>query len=306
MVVGDSVAFGYGVELEDTFSKVLERELTREGAGRHEVMTFGGAGGNTYAQRKVIADNVSLYEPDVVVLAFNLNDILPKKSKKSVGVESSPKKAVLRSVSRFRRKLDSAFRSRSHLYYSVRERSKVVLRRFGIASPAMVPLPAFDMEKNHAVSAWRDTSEALLEIANELKKRHVPLLLVILPVDMQMSFEVAAMYRKRFGFKFADSLVDGLPQRIIREFARRNKIACVDLLPVFRRHTGKNLFFRVHGDLVDWNHPNRTGHEIIGEELALALKPLIARHGPRQAQPAEGQPPVVPAVGHPKAQVDRL
>ena len=33
MIVGDSVTFGYGVQLDDMFSKVLERELNRQGKG---------------------------------------------------------------------------------------------------------------------------------------------------------------------------------------------------------------------------------------------------------------------------------
>jgi lysophospholipase L1-like esterase len=297
MVVGDSVAFGYGVELHDMFSKVLEREVNGQGAARYEVMTFGGAGGNTYAQKKIIADNVPLYNPDWVVIAFNLNDILPDRTKKQSAFSGGSGNSVVRAMNRARRNLDATFRGRSHLYFLFRERSKVLLRRFGVASPAMIPLPAFELEDDRSASAWHDTSAALVEIAGELQKQGIPLLLVILPVDIQMSSEVAAMYRQQFGFRFADSLIDGLPQRMIAEFARRHGIACVDLLPAFRRRSGENVFFRVHGGIVDWNHPNRTGHRIIGEELASALKTFAVAGESAVAQAVRGRRLESPPIG---------
>ncbi len=78
MVVGDSVTFGYGVKLEEMFAKLLERGLNSRGPGRYEVISLGGAGGNTYSQSRIIKENVAIYDPDLVILAFNLNDILPK------------------------------------------------------------------------------------------------------------------------------------------------------------------------------------------------------------------------------------
>jgi hypothetical protein len=71
-VVGDSVAFGYGVEFAETFSKVLEREVNRRGVGQYEVMTFVGEGCNTYSQKNIIHRMVPLYRPDLVIIAFNL------------------------------------------------------------------------------------------------------------------------------------------------------------------------------------------------------------------------------------------
>jgi hypothetical protein len=105
-----------------------------------------------------------------------------------------------------------------------------------------------------------------------LRNKNIPLIVAVLPIDIQMSVEVADLYRKRFGFQFEDALVDGKPQKILCEFARRHDIACLDLLPAFRRSPEKNKFFRIYGGSVDWNHPNRVGHKIIGEELANQLK----------------------------------
>lgn len=283
MVVGDSVVFGYGVKLEDMFPKVFERGLNSRGPGRYEVISLGGAGGNTYSQSRIIKENVAIYDPDLVILAFNLNDILPKifgkNTARSSDVDRSLSRSILRIIFDVRKTLDSEFRNRSHLYFLLRERMKVLLRQFGIASPTMAPLAAFAMESDSGVAAWRDTSGALLEIVNELKKDQVRFLLAILPVDMQLSPEIADIYRREYGFVFDDSLVNGLPQKIIADFARRHGIACVDLLPSFRQDPQEKKFFRIYGGSIDWNHPNRLGHKIIGEHLNNAFASLGAGTG---------------------------
>jgi hypothetical protein len=283
MVVGDSVTFGYGVRLEEMFAKVLERGLNSQGLGRFEVISMGGAGGNTYSQSRIIKENVAIYDPDLVILVFNLNDILPKIFGKKTARSTDGDRSISRSISRtsldVRRTLDTKFRSRSHLYFLVRERMKVWLRPFGIASPAMVPLAAFDMESNSGRAAWRDTSGALLEIAHQLDSDKVKFLLAVLPVDMQLSPEIADLYRRDYGFVFDDSLVNGLPQKIIADFARGHGIACVDLLPSFRKDPHEQTFFRIYGGSIDWNHPNRLGHKIIGEQLNKAVNTLGADSG---------------------------
>jgi hypothetical protein len=130
------------------------------------------------------------------------------------------------------------------------------------------------MESDSGIAAWRDTSGALLEIVDELKNRRVGFLLAILPVDMQLSPEIADIYRREYGFVFDDSLVKGMPQKIIAEFARRHGIAFVDLLPSFRKDPQEEKFFRIYGGSIDWNHPNRLGHRIIGEQLNYTFNSL--------------------------------
>ena len=291
MVVGDSVVFGYGVQADEMFPKVLERGLNRQGPGRYQVVSLGGAGGNTYSQRRIIKDNVRLYDPDLVILAFNLNDILPKifgrGNESSAGIGLS----IFKTAVRLRMTLDRAFRARSHLYFLVRERMKVVLRKFGIASPTVVPLAAFDIKSDSGIAALWDTREALMDIAAQLRKDRVPFLLAILPADMQVSPKIADLYRREYGFVFDDSLVAGTPQKIIANFARQHGIDCIDLLPSFRTDPEEKKFFRIYGASIDWNHPNRLGHKIIAAELEKLLSSSAALP---QADGRAGQGALVP------------
>jgi lysophospholipase L1-like esterase len=72
--VGDSVTFGLGLELEDTWPKQLEREL-RKTDPRVEVINFGVMGYNTPQEAERIQDKVLKYSPDLIIVDYSLNDI---------------------------------------------------------------------------------------------------------------------------------------------------------------------------------------------------------------------------------------
>jgi lysophospholipase L1-like esterase len=75
-VVGDSVAFGYWVALEDAFPAQLEAML-REGGSRPgvEVLNFGVPGYNLGQELVWLEAQALRFDPDLVVLAFCLNDL---------------------------------------------------------------------------------------------------------------------------------------------------------------------------------------------------------------------------------------
>jgi lysophospholipase L1-like esterase len=73
-VLGDSVAAGLRVErYEDTFPAILERLLREQGV-RAEVMSFAVSGYNTQQEVETLKDKALRFQPDLVLLAYVLND----------------------------------------------------------------------------------------------------------------------------------------------------------------------------------------------------------------------------------------
>lgn len=70
VVIGDSVAEGYGVESSAVFSRVLQRELGTS----YEVINIAAGGLNTPQEIHLFEHHGAMYAPDVVVLNFVLND----------------------------------------------------------------------------------------------------------------------------------------------------------------------------------------------------------------------------------------
>ncbi|MGD9140459.1 MAG: GDSL-type esterase/lipase family protein [bacterium] len=72
IVLGDSFTFGYGVQADETFSKVLERILNAEGGGDEtwEVLNMGVGSTGTAQQYALFLREGIKYDPDYVVLCF--------------------------------------------------------------------------------------------------------------------------------------------------------------------------------------------------------------------------------------------
>lgn len=79
LVLGDSVAFGWAVRSEDTFSKQLERSLNlKKPAGyQFEVLNTGTRGYNTYQELRLLEEVGLQFSPDLVVLVYVNNDAEP-------------------------------------------------------------------------------------------------------------------------------------------------------------------------------------------------------------------------------------
>jgi lysophospholipase L1-like esterase len=73
LMLGDSLTFGWGVALEDTPAKILERKLARDGK-RIEVINAGVGNYNTSMEVAYFLDKGRKLAPDIVVLNYFIND----------------------------------------------------------------------------------------------------------------------------------------------------------------------------------------------------------------------------------------
>lgn len=76
LMLGDSLTFGWGVELDDTFSKRIERQFAADGVAA-EVINTGVGNWNTIQEVRFFETEGVKYNPDVVVLNFFVNDAEP-------------------------------------------------------------------------------------------------------------------------------------------------------------------------------------------------------------------------------------
>lgn len=68
--LGDSFAFGWGVENGESMFKVLERRLNQSGSSAYEVINAGIPGFGTYEELELLKSVGLRYQPDLVVLTF--------------------------------------------------------------------------------------------------------------------------------------------------------------------------------------------------------------------------------------------
>jgi len=79
MVLGDSFTWGEGLAYEERFTYLAEELLNDASTGqRFEVLSFGTRGASTDQQRKILKNHIKEVEPDLIVVAFTLNDTQPR------------------------------------------------------------------------------------------------------------------------------------------------------------------------------------------------------------------------------------
>jgi lysophospholipase L1-like esterase len=74
--LGDSTMFGWGIREEDTFPAVLQRALNSGSDSRkYEVLNFAVPGYNTAMEVELYCSRVEEFNPDLVMIHFDLNDL---------------------------------------------------------------------------------------------------------------------------------------------------------------------------------------------------------------------------------------
>ena len=74
--LGDSIAFGSGVKLDEIYLKRLEERLNKfDSVNKFEVLNFGVGGYNTEQELAILRERALKYQPDLVILGYSLNDI---------------------------------------------------------------------------------------------------------------------------------------------------------------------------------------------------------------------------------------
>ena len=78
VVLGDSITFGYGIPLERTYVKVLERLLNQSTSGKrqYEVLNGGALGASLSDYEHLLTEKAEKLQPDMILVGLCLNDIL--------------------------------------------------------------------------------------------------------------------------------------------------------------------------------------------------------------------------------------
>ncbi len=249
--LGDSFAFGWGVENAQSFYKVLETRLNQVQTVRHiEVINAGIPGFGTYEASQLLKTVGLGYGPDLVILAFyEGNDY------QNTG--EAPRDRVI----------DDGYLRDAPRY-----------RRFGAARWLIahsVLAAMLDTQMDHIAkkrSFKADVAKVmrlLQEMRAVLEPRHVPLVVVLIP-DQE-----AAFYERPVWFRRYDRLMSGMDlfeaRRVLDAFCRAQGIWFCQLSPRFEHHP-ESPQLRLRD-----THFNARGHAAAAEEIDRFLHHTVLR-----------------------------
>jgi lysophospholipase L1-like esterase len=264
--VGDSVTFGYGVRLEDTFIKVLEGRLnTRTGGARHEVINAGVEECGFDGYHEILRGLAPTLEPDLVMVGIVLNDIQryddPDRAPRLAGAALEPGVA---------RQLHGALLRRSQLYLAGVRGARALLYRFHVLDISDLygsPLRAVQPAGEPLARAWDSSLGALERVVVLARERGIPIVLLVFPVEVQLDPAAIERYRRDFGVTVPPQALDGDPQRHLRAFGAAHHVPVIDLLPALRAAGGDDLYLRKGPVRFDPVHLSPRGHRVVGEAI---------------------------------------
>ncbi|MBM3811921.1 MAG: hypothetical protein FJW20_09830 [Acidimicrobiia bacterium] len=296
-VLGDSIAEGRGVALEDVFTAVLERKLNDCPAYRGrkvEVLNFGVPGYGTAQELLQFRHTAAAYSPDLVILQFYAgNDMFNNIRELNVSdADSSPyfllKDGKLVADNSFRERpshQEAAIRRKnfaanlmnsSHLalmlYKLVRVRAQQAVpgqtlpasegppKNFPSIYPYLPPqIPAMEQ-------AWAVTEALIEEFHREVTSRGTGFQLIVLPLNGQIHPDLEVRRRLQEHMGVPDLYY---PDRRLEELTSRAKIDYFSLTKPMGDYAVKNQVYlsgfvnTAPGD----GHPNEKGHRLIADLL---------------------------------------
>jgi lysophospholipase L1-like esterase len=236
VVLGDSITFGWGVPAEEGFVKVLEQALSESPGGRpYEVLNLGVGGYNTQQEVELYRVKGRRYAPDVVVLAYVLNDAVPSDVFLEMALELERGSASERGDG-----ADTCGSLRSEFVAWIVERA----RRLGQRRTA--PFPTWVRESHADPERWTRVRSAFVELSRMAGEDGTPVLVVIVP--MFWDFE-------RYPFEGVHRMVAGE--------ARKHGFGVLDLYDSLKGHDVEDLRLERGDD----THPNAAAHRLIATAL---------------------------------------
>jgi len=252
--LGDSVTFGVGAGYGYRVPDLLQQRMPEL-----DHWVFANVGERL--EERTLIRQVDRFKLDTVVYLMNLNDIVPDAGTAEAANWVTEARGGV--VGGF----DGFLRGRSYLYTYVRLGLKNAMQRAGYeGATGLQAFELFPQQNEAVIAASADRVAAAFRAA--AGARPVRGCVVLLPYEMQVSADAAKTYRE-MGFKWEAGFDEVSTQkRLIAAFAKLD-IPVFDAREAFAGQTLKvgETFVYDRGDKVDWNHPNRKGHQLIADWL---------------------------------------
>ena len=239
------------VLFDDAWPQRVERTLSRERGERWEVVNLAEPGLNCVQEASRLLSEGLAYEPDVVIVAYVLNDSEDEAAAEARRAEDW--------VEEQRRPPSASLLDRSALARLVRTRIRATIEN-------RRRIEDFRSMYADDYAGWAAARRALKAMGGMCRERGVPLVVAIFPLfgnPLDARYPFADVHAK------------------VAQAAAEAGAKVVDLLPAFRGLDGALLV--VNG--ADDEHPNEIAHRIAARAIAQAVDEVVPRPASGAARP---------------------
>lgn len=299
LVLGDSVTFGHGVGREDTFVRRLE-ELLENPAHPVEAINAGVSGYTAYNEWQAYLVRGRQVEPDLVIVAFCLNDVVnprlhwgyAEERVITIPDEAIPNHEYDRNhiLPKMERRRKERLAASAVDGRSLAEKSEVigyVRDRIG----GLTEQPHADSSNaeaivatGHGESGDKDRRKVKTYLTEE-DSISIEVLMDGTSPEREWLMQTYARLRDAVRsdgaslvvvlFPLAYQLDEDypfIPQDDLARACAEQGIPCLDLLPALRQHRKEDIFFLKRAGSYDIWHLRKAGHAAVAEEIVRFLK----------------------------------
>ena len=225
LVVGDSIAAGWGVRYNEMFARLLEKKLKNS-----EVILLAQPGWDTMKEISEIKELGMKYNPDLIIIAYFLNDPMDPRDLFRVFHKMAYRKP--QGINKFLFDHFAIFRFLWKVIQDPRVRKNYIKVINFIHTPKY--------------RGWRETVEAFNKLREITEEKGIPVIVILFP-SPDFPF-------KKYPFSRVHKRVESI--------AKAEGFIFVDLLPYLKNFRN----FQLTADRMD-RHPNRIVHRISAEVL---------------------------------------
>jgi lysophospholipase L1-like esterase len=238
LVLGDSIAFGVGVQEPATFVGLLRKQFPNTIIYNSAVIGYG------LADYRNVVNAFVPQHPEIkyAYLAFCLNDVTDESATE---ISESLRQPWLREKPTLRSLLfgvNNFLRSRSRLY---------LMLRAWLTDPQQRYFDADNLNYRMPEDKFQKAMQPLADISQTLSRRGISLTVVVFPYEAQLRSNDPAL---------------ALPQRRLSNYMRERGIRFIDLMPDLRALPATKLFL-----VYDPMHLSGTGHRVVANVLCRDL-----------------------------------
>ncbi len=267
--VGDSMTFGQGVELEETFSNILEKELALP------VFNLGVNGFTTFQEYRLFEKYFKKYPPNTVILNIYFgNDIAENSGIINRTIDKRPVQKNRHDATTFE-KIKTFFRETLglHSYMFFAQRFDNLMIKLNFKAPLRLntfTIKLFDqtsLDDKELIMGYEKTFNYILKFKELAQKNNVNLLVVLMSPRFQVrdSEWKNAQNKYEFGGRV---LVRDLPNKQFRQFFEKESIKYIDLYEPFKAASDGTLYYNYDG------HWTAKGHRLAANEILKALSEI--------------------------------
>jgi len=236
-VIGDSITFGYGVDVNESYPEILEEILNSKSKINIEVLNFGVPGYTGIQEFYILENKVLKYDPDLIIIGHYLND---------------PDEIwdLFESASKIPTPIKTFLDERSYFYRWVQKKVNRIKNKAGVTKFTTYK-KLYETDSDY----WINHKLRFQEMSKISEEKGIPILVVLLP-DWE-NLDDTYLYKDE--------------TKLLNTTIIESGLFSLDIFPEIKGLNSEE--YKINQE--DLAHPNYKGHKLIAEIIAKKLDDSI-------------------------------